>query len=190
MLLRRAEADAIVLSNSTAGAASLPDVPVQVRHTSIVAIDAINFKTYKAGSAVPWRRQCDLEPLLRELHKAYVGFAATPAYEVGAVTGVATGAWGCGAFRGNTSVKAIVQWAATAVAGRPLLYHAFHDSSGFGGRLARFVDAVTAARCSVGAVVTALAQLATPEAGSGDSDDVFQAVLEAALAQTTGVARL
>lgn len=40
---------------------------------------------------------------------------------------VATGNWGCGAFQGSTSLKALLQLMACAAAGRNLVYYTFGD---------------------------------------------------------------
>ena len=41
---------------------------------------------------------------------------------------VATGNWGCGVFRGDPELKAVIQWAAASAAGCPVLvYHTFGD---------------------------------------------------------------
>lgn len=41
---------------------------------------------------------------------------------------VATGKWGCGVFRGDPELKAIIQWAAASAAGCPVVvYHTFGD---------------------------------------------------------------
>lgn len=41
---------------------------------------------------------------------------------------VATGNWGCGAFKGDPQLKAMIQWAAVSAAGRPqMMYFPFND---------------------------------------------------------------
>ncbi|CAF4150235.1 unnamed protein product, partial [Adineta steineri] len=58
--------------------------------------------------------------------KAYTSFRPLgkgPNYEFG----ITTGNWGCGAFNGDKQLKAIIQWMAASVAGRPLIYAAFGD---------------------------------------------------------------
>lgn len=42
---------------------------------------------------------------------------------------VATGNWGCGAFRGNPQLKVLVQLMAAAVAGRSMVYFTFGDTN-------------------------------------------------------------
>lgn len=62
--------------------------------------------------------------MLRELKKSYVGFCHylnTPAPPV------ASGNWGCGAFKGSTHLKALLQLMVCVVTKRPLMYFTFGD---------------------------------------------------------------
>ncbi|XP_059497097.1 poly(ADP-ribose) glycohydrolase isoform X2 [Stegostoma tigrinum] len=90
------------------------------RQTEIVAIDAIHFRDPM--------EQYKLHSLDRELHKAYCGFSnahrVVPAWTN---TPIATGNWGCGAFRGDAKLKALVQIMAAAQAGRDVTYFTFGD---------------------------------------------------------------
>jgi poly(ADP-ribose) glycohydrolase len=50
---------------------------------------------------------------VRELNKAYIGMRPRDGMGEGArLAGVATGNWGCGAFGGDTHIKAVIQWLA------------------------------------------------------------------------------
>ncbi|XP_055923525.1 poly(ADP-ribose) glycohydrolase [Eupeodes corollae] len=82
----------------------------------IVAIDALPF----AKTSHQYRE--DL--MLRELNKAYVGFIH-PLDTI--APGVASGNWGCGAFGGEATLKALLQLMACTVAKRPLVYFTFGD---------------------------------------------------------------
>lgn len=42
---------------------------------------------------------------------------------------VATGNWGCGAFYGDVALKAVIQWIAASMAGRPVHYYPFRNAS-------------------------------------------------------------
>ena len=42
---------------------------------------------------------------------------------------IATGNWGCGAFRGNPKLKVLLQLMAAAVAGRSMVYFTFGDTN-------------------------------------------------------------
>jgi len=63
----------------------------------------------------------------RELNKAYVGFYH-PLNNV-IPTGVATGNWGCGAFKGDPQLKFLIQLMACTTTRRPLHYFTFQDTS-------------------------------------------------------------
>lgn len=43
------------------------------------------------------------------------------------LSGIATGNWGCGAFRGNPQLKVLIQLMAAAVSRRPIVYFTFGD---------------------------------------------------------------
>eukprot|EP00041_Stephanoeca_diplocostata_P012207 m.203741 g.203741 ORF g.203741 m.203741 type:complete len:496 (+) comp18858_c1_seq4:194-1681(+) len=88
--------------------------------TTIVAIDAI---PYHGGASV----QFHTKQLLRDTVKAYTGFSVTRDTddEAPAITAVATGNWGCGAFGGYIPLKACLQWMAASAAGREMHYYVF-----------------------------------------------------------------
>ncbi|XP_077099762.1 poly(ADP-ribose) glycohydrolase [Siphateles boraxobius] len=81
------------------------------RYRQIVAIDALDFKNPK--------EQYTKENIKRELNKAFVGFQGHPK------TAIATGNWGCGAFKGDPKLKALIQLMAAAVADRDMAYFTF-----------------------------------------------------------------
>ncbi|KAM9336109.1 poly(ADP-ribose) glycohydrolase [Symphorus nematophorus] len=89
------------------------------RCTEIVAIDALQFKTFL--------EQFHPEKINRELNKAYCGFAR-PEDQKQNLAAVATGNWGCGVFGGDTRLKALLQMLAAAEAGRDVAYFTFGDS--------------------------------------------------------------
>ncbi|XP_043273552.1 poly(ADP-ribose) glycohydrolase-like [Venturia canescens] len=90
------------------------------KRTSVVAIDALYFKQPNA--------QFSKENILRELNKAYVGFSSTEIDQEN-LPAIATGNWGCGAFRGNPKLKVLLQLMAAAVAGRSMVYFTFGDTN-------------------------------------------------------------
>ncbi|NWT03683.1 PARG glycohydrolase, partial [Mionectes macconnelli] len=99
----------------------------QRRHTEIVAIDAFHFRRFLD--------QFGPEKIRRELNKAsnflnqpaaYCGFSrpnVPPQY----LSAIATGNWGCGAFGGDSRLKALIQILAAAEAGRDVVYFTFGD---------------------------------------------------------------
>ncbi|XP_028651315.1 poly(ADP-ribose) glycohydrolase isoform X1 [Erpetoichthys calabaricus] len=91
----------------------------QRRCTEIVAIDALKFRRFL--------EQFTPEKIRRELNKAYCGFAR-PSEKSKKLPAVATGNWGCGAFGGDTRLKALLQIMAAAEAGRDVAYFTFNDT--------------------------------------------------------------
>ncbi|XP_049820931.1 poly(ADP-ribose) glycohydrolase isoform X2 [Aethina tumida] len=88
------------------------------RRTTLVAIDATHF-----GRP---RDQFYPSAMLREVNKAFVGFGAREKEKENAAP-VASGNWGCGAFRGDARLKALLQLMAVCAAGRDLVYYSFGD---------------------------------------------------------------
>ncbi|XP_072293144.1 poly(ADP-ribose) glycohydrolase [Eucyclogobius newberryi] len=91
----------------------------QRRCTQIVAIDACKFRNFL--------EQFFPEKIRRELNKAYCGFFHHNANRQH-LSAVATGNWGCGAFGGDTRLKALIQLMAAAEAGRDVAYFTFGDA--------------------------------------------------------------
>lgn len=60
----------------------------------------------------------------RELNKLYSGFYCE---DPDSAPAIATGKWGCGAFKGDPIFKALLQFMAAAVVGRELCFFTFHD---------------------------------------------------------------
>lgn len=90
----------------------------QRRCTEIVALDALKYKHFM--------EQFQPEKMTRELNKAYCGFVR-PGVDPQNLSAVATGNWGCGAFGGDTRLKALLQLMAAAEAGRDMAYFTFGD---------------------------------------------------------------
>lgn len=104
----------------------------------ILAIDATDYS--KKNFA-----QFKQEEILRELNKAYSGFL-NGAGEKGKI---ATGNWGCGAFKGNSHLKALIQvMAASQVGCDELLYCT--DNDGFRVKLAEVIERLKDKECTVG----------------------------------------
>ncbi|GLV41171.1 Poly(ADP-ribose) glycohydrolase [Carabus blaptoides fortunei] len=91
------------------------------RRTNILAIDALLY----FNTAVQFRPS----KMIRELNKAYVGFHELSSAPKSLLSPVATGNWGCGAFRGNHHLKALMQLMACAAARRNIVYYTFGAKS-------------------------------------------------------------
>ncbi|XP_076016467.1 poly(ADP-ribose) glycohydrolase [Genypterus blacodes] len=91
----------------------------QRRCTEIVAVDALKYRHFL--------EQFHPEKMTRELNKAYCGFFR-PNPNRQHLSAVATGNWGCGAFGGDTRLKALIQLMAAAEAGRDVAYFTFGDA--------------------------------------------------------------
>ncbi|XP_063912278.1 poly(ADP-ribose) glycohydrolase-like [Zophobas morio] len=87
------------------------------RKTTVAVIDATRFTKSKD--------QFHCSTILRELNKAYVGFSSK---EKQNLSPVATGNWGCGAFKGDPKLKSIIQLMACSASGRDLVYYSFGDT--------------------------------------------------------------
>ncbi|KAK0142132.1 Poly(ADP-ribose) glycohydrolase [Merluccius polli] len=98
---------------------SLPRDAWQRRCTEIVAIDALQFRSFL--------EQFHPDKIDRELNKAYCGFGR-PGEKSEHLSAVATGNWGCGVFGGDTRLKALLQMLAAAQASRDLVYFTFGDA--------------------------------------------------------------
>ena len=154
-----------------------------------IAIDAINFR---ASQRLP--HQLLQAPLHRELVKASAGFgagrrAAWPSEAGAPLAPIATGHWGCGAYKGHRGLKLLVQWLAASAAGRALQYHFFREA-GVQGEAERALAAVFGAGgggggCPAPPVVTVghlYAALVAYSAEGGEGEDIVTRVAAAAVA--------
>ncbi|XP_053357969.1 poly(ADP-ribose) glycohydrolase isoform X1 [Clarias gariepinus] len=92
----------------------------QRKYTEIVALDALKYRHYM--------EQFHPDKITRELNKAYCGFVRR-AVSPENLSAIATGNWGCGVFRGDTRLKALLQLMAAAEAGRDVAYFTFGDAA-------------------------------------------------------------
>ncbi|XP_076830512.1 poly(ADP-ribose) glycohydrolase isoform X2 [Brachyhypopomus gauderio] len=92
----------------------------QRRCTEIVALDALKYRHFM--------EQFHPDKIRRELNKAYCGFVR-PGVDSQNLSAVATGNWGCGAFGGDTRLKALLQIMAAAEASRDVAYFTFGDAA-------------------------------------------------------------
>ncbi|KAI4891586.1 hypothetical protein NFI96_020978 [Prochilodus magdalenae] len=91
----------------------------QRRCTEIVALDALKYRHFM--------EQFHPDKITRELNKAYCGFKRD-GVNTQNLSAIATGNWGCGAFGGDTRLKALLQIMAAAEAGRDVAYFTFGDA--------------------------------------------------------------
>ena len=125
----------------------------------LVAIDAVDYRCQDAAA------QRTPAVILRELGKASTGFLRDARG-----LPIASGNWGCGAFGGEPSLKAVIQWLAASAEGRALHYFSFADLRV--GDLAGFAQAVQKRELTVGALFRRL--LAVCEYGD---DRLYQRLL-------------
>ena len=94
----------------------------------VIAIDALDYRGRDANN------QFRISSMLREIIKAYTGFRKFPHASFTSNRtcsyphAIATGNWGCGAFKGNPVLKSTLQWVAASEAGcSKMLYCAFNN---------------------------------------------------------------
>ncbi|GFR93048.1 poly(ADP-ribose) glycohydrolase [Elysia marginata] len=87
--------------------------------TEVVAMDALHFRTSES--------QFEESKIVRELNKAYCAFQGTEF--TSNLPAVCTGNWGCGAFKGDKHLKALIQIMAATMAGRQVCYFTFGDET-------------------------------------------------------------
>uniref|UniRef100_A0A8D9EJI1 poly(ADP-ribose) glycohydrolase n=1 Tax=Cacopsylla melanoneura TaxID=428564 RepID=A0A8D9EJI1_9HEMI len=88
---------------------------------TVLAIDASNVARNP-------RSQYSFKSIQRELNKAYVGFSWGQEDSSRSGNTVATGNWGCGAFKGDVQLKALLQLMAAAEASASVAYFTFGNS--------------------------------------------------------------
>ncbi|RCN39090.1 poly glycohydrolase [Ancylostoma caninum] len=111
----------------------------------LAAIDALPFDVMQE------KVQYTRENIDRELNKAYAGFMS----KLKEPRPVATGNWGCGAFRGNKELKSLIQMLAAAKAGRAVMYCTFNDRE-FERSMTEQYEKLVEMGATVGAVYKAL----------------------------------
>merc|ERR1719454_50663 len=91
---------------------------------------------------------------LRELNKALAAFTPVDAASLANFPSIATGNWGCGAFKGDACLKALLQWAAASQCGRQLRYFPFEQK--WGPDLMALTEELTRKGATVGDLIAAL----------------------------------
>jgi poly(ADP-ribose) glycohydrolase len=85
---------------------------------TIIAIDALDFSDEMQDF---FKKQLTSDSLCRELIKSYAGFSLVEN------TKISTGHWGCGAFRGNKQLKALIQLIAASLTKNNLIFYCHAD---------------------------------------------------------------
>jgi poly(ADP-ribose) glycohydrolase len=92
--------------------------------TDVLALDALLFRSDP-------KEQFEEAKLTRELRKCLSAFrisgANGTASSVESAPAIATGNWGCGAFRGDRQLKFLIQLMVASECGRDLIYFTFND---------------------------------------------------------------
>ena len=102
---------------------------IHIKRHRIIAIDAISKKRNNSHSYYQTNYDSLENEIKRDIHKAYVGFSLAQSDNNIPKT-IATGNWGCGAFKGNHELKFIQQWIAASFAGIEILdYYTFKDKN-------------------------------------------------------------
>ena len=100
----------------------------QIKKHKIIAIDAFPMKKLSNPND-----NYNQVIIMRDIHKAYVGFNLINYENKNEPKTIATGNWGCGAFGGNHELKFIQQWIAASFAGvKRLDYYTFGNKKMLG----------------------------------------------------------
>lgn len=83
-----------------------------------MAIDAIYFPSKEYS-----QEQFEKKFIDREILKAYAGFSNIEGEYI------VTGNWGCGAFNGDIPLKFMIQWIASSLAAKSMIYVPFGHAS-------------------------------------------------------------
>ncbi|KAI0988736.1 hypothetical protein GJ496_007722 [Pomphorhynchus laevis] len=100
------------------------------RKSNICAIDAL-----RVNSKCDNFKTCNID---RDLKKAFSGFKPY-AFQNNIYNAIASGFWGCGAFKGDKEMKALIQLIACMMARRQLIFLTFGDSK-FEERFTKMLD--------------------------------------------------
>lgn len=134
----------------------------RVRDISVVAMDAVNYKSTNLHPEMQYLANW----IQRDTLKALVSFSGASSASIDGTQNlsslptawkgpVATGNWGCGAFAGDTEMKLLQQWMAASAVGRPLEYYTF-GNEGLRTRFASLQRVLQQEKCTVGDVYCCL----------------------------------
>mmetsp|Transcript_58291 Transcript_58291/g.188752 ORF Transcript_58291/g.188752 Transcript_58291/m.188752 type:complete len:310 (+) Transcript_58291:135-1064(+) len=119
-----------------------------------------------AFDAVSWTRRVKSDQyserwILRELLKVFAACLGDLEDDSTECRPLATGNWGCGAFKGDPQLKALIQWLAASMANRRVQYHPYGDDRV--GGLAEVVKLVQSRNLSCAQLFALLSDLRPPE---------------------------
>jgi len=118
--------------------------PERLGSSVISGIDAVHF--------FEPQNQIRVDYMMREIAKSYVGFSVENKHIGHAMDTVSTGNWGCGIFRGDPQLKAVLQWISVTLSGRKVAYYTFGDRKVANGKLKNFMEAIAPQKVTVGAL--------------------------------------
>ncbi|XP_038641456.1 poly(ADP-ribose) glycohydrolase-like [Scyliorhinus canicula] len=138
-------------------------------YTEIVAIDAVKFE-----NRMDQYKTCFLD---RELHKAYCGFSAEDRVISNSYKpAVVTGNWGCGAYKGDPNLKALIQLMAAAQAERDVVYFTFGDTA-LEGSIRELHQFLQRKEVTVGQLYEVLEQYSKIATRLSEGKDLYQFIL-------------
>jgi len=118
--------------------------PERLGSSVIVGIDAVHFMNPQQQIRVGY--------LMRECLKSYVGFSVENEQIGHGMDTVSTGNWGCGIFRGDPQLKAMLQWISVTLSGRKVAYYTFSDRRMANGIIKDFIAGIAPKKVTVGAL--------------------------------------
>ena len=119
----------------------------------LIAMDALELDAEETEDPIPELRE---EVLMRELNKAYCGFAP---FRGKPFSSIATGHWGCGAFGGHKYAKALIQVMAASESRTTLVFHDIQTGMGnsdFLDQLMSFCSHLSQSKVTVGILISAM----------------------------------
>eukprot|EP01084_Bolivina_argentea_P119216 211398_1 len=108
----------------------------------IIGIDALYLFTPK--------KQIDVDFMMREIAKSFIGYSISNDDIGHKMDVVSTGNWGCGIFRGDPQLKAMLQWISVSLSGRSVAYYTFKDRRVANGLLGGFMKQFNGKKITVG----------------------------------------
>ena len=102
------------------------------------------------------KTQAKTDYMIREMLKCYVGYSITNKDIGHKMDIISTGNWGCGIFRGDPQLKALLQWIVATLVNRKVVYYTFSDRRVASGQLDEFIKKMIAKKITIGQLWKAL----------------------------------